>query len=59
MIYAIKNQRPHRASGEVAYHVLEIMEAIIKSGEQGEYLAINSTCPTPSPLPENFPLHEK
>ena len=38
LAYAIQENRPHRANGEMAYHVLEIMHAIHQASEQGQHL---------------------
>ena len=32
MVQAHRNKRPHHASGRLALHVLEVMEAIVKGG---------------------------
>lgn len=46
MILAINEKRTNNASGELALHVLEIMEAFLKSSESGEHVFIESV---PSP----------
>jgi len=46
MILAINENRTNNASGELALHVLEIMEAFLKSSESGERMMIESV---PSP----------
>jgi predicted dehydrogenase len=51
MAYALRSGRPHRASGEMAYHVLDVMEALYESAENGAYVELTSTCPRPAPLP--------
>jgi predicted dehydrogenase len=43
--------RPHRASGELAYHVLDVMEGIHAASRDGRHVAITSQFPTPRPLP--------
>lgn len=48
---AIASGRPHRASGELAYHVLEIMEAIHRASDQNRHVSLESSCDRPSPLP--------
>ena len=35
MAHAIRTDRPHRASGELAFHVLEVMEALQRSSDAG------------------------
>ncbi|GMO13217.1 MAG: Gfo/Idh/MocA family oxidoreductase [Treponemataceae bacterium] len=47
MAQAIAENRPHRASGELALHVLEVMTRIMESGESGNRLAITHTCERP------------
>jgi predicted dehydrogenase len=48
---AIENDRPHRASGRLALHVLEIMDAILRSSHQHETVAISSTVERPEAVP--------
>ena len=50
MAEAIRNQRAHRASGELACHVLEVMHAILKSAEQSRQVLIHSRVPRPEAL---------
>jgi predicted dehydrogenase len=51
MATAIRAGRPHRCSGELAFHVLEIMEAFLQSSEQRRTVDIQSRCDRPAPLP--------
>ncbi|NQU40750.1 MAG: Gfo/Idh/MocA family oxidoreductase [Lentisphaerae bacterium] len=51
MAAAIAANRPHRASGELAYHVLDIMHGFHDASEQGKHIALESTCGRPAPLP--------
>ncbi len=51
MAKAILDGRKHRASGELGYHVLEIMHGIHIASEQGEHYAMQSSCQKPAPLP--------
>ncbi len=56
MAAAIVQGRPHRASGALALHVLEVMEAFGRSAESGQFVDI-ATCPErPAPLSESGPL---
>ena len=48
---AIQSGRPHRASGDLAFHVLDIMQALEESAERGEHVAIGSTLEQPLALP--------
>lgn len=51
MARAIETDRPHRASGELALHVLEIMDAIANSGAHNRFIQIDSTVSRPEPVP--------
>ncbi|MCL6531999.1 MAG: Gfo/Idh/MocA family oxidoreductase [Armatimonadetes bacterium] len=51
MILAIQEGRPHRASGELAYHVLDAMLAFNESSETGAHRWLESTCAQPEPMP--------
>ncbi|MEU0480935.1 Gfo/Idh/MocA family oxidoreductase [Streptosporangium sp. NPDC006013] len=54
MAQAIREGRPHRATGELGLHVLDTMIAVAESSEQAEFVKIASTCPVPAPLPEGW-----
>jgi len=54
LAHAIRSGRPHRASGELAYHVLEVMEAFQTSSERGIHIAIESRPERPAILPANL-----
>lgn len=51
MAYAIQKNRPHRASGELANHVLETMMAFDKSSQAGAKINLKTTCIRPAALP--------
>ncbi len=51
MAYALLSGRPHRASGSLAYHVLDIMHAIHDASARGVYAKLKSSCTRPAPLP--------
>lgn len=51
MAYALKENRPHRVDGKLAYHCLEIMHAFMQSSEKNQHIAISSTCERPAPMP--------
>jgi predicted dehydrogenase len=42
----------HRASGELAHHVLEVMHAVETASREGQHIAIASRCERPAPLDE-------
>jgi hypothetical protein len=51
LAHALAADRPHRASGDLAYHVLDIMHALVESAQSGSHLQIESRCDRPSKLP--------
>ena len=51
MARALRTERPHRASGELAQHVLETMAAVTDSAAAGAFRGVSSRCGTPEPLP--------
>jgi len=50
MAQAIVENRPHRCSGDLALHVLEVMEAFQRSSESGQVVAITTPVERPAPL---------
>ncbi|WP_078544683.1 Gfo/Idh/MocA family protein [Litchfieldia alkalitelluris] len=51
MAFAIVNNRPHRASGELANHVLEAMHAFHLASETGQHYEMTTSCERPAPFP--------
>ena len=51
MAYAIRSGRPHRANGELAYHVLDAMHAFFDASNEGHHIELASSCERPAPLP--------
>jgi len=51
MAEAIKTGRPHRANGEMAYHVLDLMHGFHNAASQGKHIELQSTCARPAALP--------
>jgi len=51
MAVAIRFGRPHRASGALAYHVLDLMHAFHDASRAGTHIDIASTCDRPAPVP--------
>ena len=58
MAHAIRAGRPHRASGDLAFHVLEVMEAFGRSSQAGAFIDITSRPERPAPLPADLRLGE-
>lgn len=50
MADAIISQRPHRASGEMALHVLDIIDTLMRSSEKNQPLTVSTTCTRPEAL---------
>ena len=48
---ALRRRRPHRASGELAYHVLDIIHAFLDASREGRHVELESTCVRPAALP--------
>jgi predicted dehydrogenase len=51
MADAIQTKRPHRASGELAFHVLDAMQAFLDASTAQRHIELGSTCSRPQPLP--------
>ncbi len=54
MAHAILAGRPHRASGELALHVLEVMEAFALASREERIVPISTTVERPAPLSESI-----
>lgn len=51
LAHAIETGRPHRASGELAFHVLEIMDAVLRAASEHRMIDLTSTVARPEPVP--------
>lgn len=56
--FALRNGKAQRASGVMAYHVLDVMQSFDESSQQKRYVEIESTCERPAPLRLNQPQLE-
>lgn len=54
MAWAIRQKRPHRASKELAYHILETTQAILTAAEEERQVSVESVCDRPTMLPKGF-----
>ncbi|HTM79030.1 MAG TPA: Gfo/Idh/MocA family oxidoreductase [Devosia sp.] len=54
MAHAIVSNRPHRANGDLALHVLEVMEAFEKSSQSGRVIDITTLAERPAPLSQSL-----
>ena len=58
MAQAIRRGRPHRASGALALHALEAMEAFQASSDAGRAIDVASRPERPAPMPASLKLGE-
>jgi predicted dehydrogenase len=50
MAAAIRENRPHRANGEMAFHVLDLMQSFEEASTSGRHIEIQSRCKRPAAL---------
>jgi predicted dehydrogenase len=50
MAQAMLDDRPHRASAQLAVHALEILEGVMTSSSDGRAIELSSPCEQPEPL---------
>lgn len=50
MAYALRNGREPRCSGERTFHMFEIAQGIVRSGQSGMIYDLTSTCSRPAPF---------
>lgn len=50
MAAALRENRPHRANGEMAYHVLDLMQSFEEASTSGQHIQIQSRCDRPAAL---------
>ncbi|MFJ6653433.1 Gfo/Idh/MocA family protein [Microbacterium sp. NPDC091313] len=50
MVRAIAEDRPHVATGELGYHVLDVMLSAAESAQTGEFVRVESTLAAPVPV---------
>ncbi len=56
---ALNTGRQHRQNGELALHVLEIMESFHVSSDTGKRYDLKSTCAQPEAMPAGLPFGAK
>jgi predicted dehydrogenase len=54
LAHAIRSGRPHRASGRLALHALEVMEAFQTSSDRGCHVSIESRPERPAMIPTDL-----
>jgi predicted dehydrogenase len=47
----LQSGRPHRANGDMAFHVLDIMHAVHDASAEGRHIDMTSACERPAPVP--------
>ncbi len=57
MAHAIRSGRKHRATGQLAYHVLDAMHSFLDAAETSSVVEVQSTCERPAPFPEDLPAN--
>ena len=55
MAHAIHSERDHRTSGDLAYHVLDLMHALTDASDSDQHILVESSCKQPALLPEGLP----
>jgi len=58
MAHAIRTDRPHRASGDLAFHVLEVMEGFERSSESGAHVEMSTRPERPAMMTVNLKTGE-
>ena len=53
MADAILSGRKNRANKEMAYHVLDVVDTMMRSSESGQFEEVTSTCERPEAMPES------
>jgi predicted dehydrogenase len=54
MALAAVEKRPHRASGDLAFHVLDIMQSLHEASATNRFIELGTTCARPEPVPEGL-----
>jgi predicted dehydrogenase len=58
MAHAIRSGRPHRASGDLAFHVLEVMEAFQRSSDERRHIEMSTRPERPAMMPVHLKTGE-
>jgi predicted dehydrogenase len=58
MAWAVRTGRPHRASSELALHVLDVMDRTVAAAEAGVRIDLETSCERPAPMPAGLPVNE-
>ena len=55
MATAIRSGRKHRANDEIAFHALDIMQAVHEASKSGTYVNLTTTCERPAAMRAELP----
>jgi len=58
MAYALMSGRKHRASGELAFHVLDVMQSLHEASEKGKHIMLSTTCAKPEAMVKGLKAFE-
>ncbi len=50
MAYCIEQKKQHRCSGELAVHVLDLIQSIMQSAKKNKPKKLTTTCKLPKPF---------
>ena len=54
MAAAVRSGHPHRANGDMAFHVLDLMIAFHEASATGRHIELGSTMERPAALPPDL-----
>ena len=54
MLFAAKNKRPARASGQLAAHLVDVMQGALESGSSGRFVQTSVLVDRPAAMPETL-----
>jgi len=57
MARAIRENRPHRATGALAFHIVDVMASITESIDTGAFVDVTSTVEVAPILPDDWDVH--
>jgi predicted dehydrogenase len=55
MACALRSGRPHRANGDLAFHVLDLMHAFHDAADSRAHVELQSSCDRPAAIPPGLP----
>ena len=53
--HALDHESCPQCSGELAMHIFDVMQGVLDSAQNNQFVDIDSCCDTPLALPETFP----